>query len=81
MSTHYEPLCPCSTLPSSTDPLNVTRYQFKIWEMETEEPEGWAFDETQESATALPTGGAVLVAHHVDVTFGNVVVYDHTEHV
>ena len=71
----------CSTLPSANEALDVTRYQFKIWEMDTEEPAGWAIDETQESATALRTGGVVLLAHHVDVTFGNVVVYDHTENV
>ena len=68
-----------TTLEDTAEGLGVTRYQFKIWEMDTEEPAVWDFDETQESASALRSGGAALIAHHVDVTFGNVVIYDHTD--
>ena len=68
-----------TTLEDTAEGLGVTRYQFKIWEMDTEEPVVWDFDETQESASALRSGGAALIAHHVDVTFGNVVIYDHTD--
>tara|TARA_B100000959_G_C14826431_1_gene560013 strand:- start:542 stop:874 length:333 start_codon:yes stop_codon:yes gene_type:complete len=71
----------CTTEDDSNDGKGVTRYQLKIWEMDTEEPATWSYEERQESATALRTGGVALVAHHIDVTFGNVVVYDHTEHV
>lgn len=71
----------CTTLPDSDAGEGVTMYQFKIWEEDTAEPGSWDFEETQTSASALRTGGVVLLAHHVDVTFGNVVVYDHTENV
>jgi len=70
----------CTTQPGTED-VGLTLYQFKIWEMDTAEPEDWAFEAVQESATALRYGGVALVAHHVDATFGNVVVYDHTEEI
>ena len=79
--TTYHLKARCTTLPESSEEMGLSQYQFKIWEMDTDEPEDWAFEATQESATALQTGGCVLLAHHVDVTFGNVVVYDHTEDV
>jgi hypothetical protein len=68
-----------TTLPDTPTGEGATLYQFKIWEQDTDEPGSWHFEETQVSPTALREGGVVLLAHHVDATFGNVVVYDHTE--
>jgi hypothetical protein len=68
-----------TTLPDTEAGEGATLYQFKIWEQDTDEPAMWHIEETQVSKTALREGGCVLLAHHVDVTFGNVVVYDHTE--
>ena len=36
------------------------------------EPDGWAWTVTQASPHALRRGGLVLLAHHVDATFGDV---------
>lgn len=79
LGTTYHLKARCTTQPDAPDGEGVTLYQFKMWEMNSEEPESWDFEETQMSATALREGGVVLLAHHVDATFGNVVVHDHTD--
>jgi hypothetical protein len=66
----------CETLPDSPEGDGVTRYSFKIWPDGDSEPASWTWQETQTSEYALRVGGAVLVAHHVDVTFGDVTVTD-----
>ena len=68
-----------TTLPDTTSGEGATLYQFKIWEEAADEPDSWRIEETQVSSTSLREGGVVLLALHVDATFGNVVVYDHTE--
>lgn len=54
------------------------RYQFKVWDQATEkEPAAWMFDRvtTPGMTSTEPDHGAFsLVAHHTDVTWGNVVV-------
>ncbi len=50
----------------------VTLYSFKIWEDGSEEPASWDWEVEQQSEHALRKGGVVLLAHHVDVTFGDV---------
>jgi hypothetical protein len=50
----------------------TTRYRFKLWNAGEAEPAAWDWEVHQTSATALRSGGAVLLAHHVDVTFGDV---------
>jgi hypothetical protein len=62
----------CQTLPEDTPEMGVTRYSFKIWNDGEKEPADWTWDRVQKSATALRTGGVVLLAHHVDATFGDV---------
>ena len=76
---HLKTRCTTQSEPNIVEA--VTLYQFKIWKMDTEEPENWDYEETQVSTTALREGGVALIAHHVDATFGNVVVYDHTDDV
>jgi hypothetical protein len=48
-------------------------YRFKIWESGTPEPISWLL-EGQENAYDLSSGSLLLVAHHVDATFGNVTI-------
>jgi hypothetical protein len=59
----------CTTSP--TDP-STTTYRLRVWPKDREEPEGWDFQVEQSSESALRAGGVALVAHHVDVTFGDV---------
>ena len=59
----------CET--SESDP-NSTTYRLRVWPADREEPEGWDFQIEQTSDAALRAGGVALVAHHVDVTFGDV---------
>jgi hypothetical protein len=62
----------CETLPDSAEGHGVTRYSFKIWPAGNPEPAEWDWQQVQTSAHALRKGGAALLAHHVDVTFGDV---------
>lgn len=64
----------CRTLPDDPSGAGVTRYQFKIWPQSAPEPAAWTWDQTQTSRDALRTGGLALVAHFVDVTYGDVTV-------
>jgi hypothetical protein len=50
----------------------VTRYSFKIWKASKKEPLHWTWEVDQKSQHSLRKGGVVLLAHHVDVTFGNI---------
>lgn len=58
----------CETLPDRED-LAVSLYSFKMWSADDPEPSAWDWSVTQESATALRSGGFALVAHHVDASF------------
>lgn len=49
------------------------QYRFKVWEQGQPEPAGWDLVEDQALAEA-PDGSLVLVAHHVDASFGTVTV-------
>ncbi len=60
------------TLPDTDEGYGVTRYAWKTWPYDEDEPEAWAFEVTQASEHALRRGGVVLLAHHVDATFGDV---------
>jgi hypothetical protein len=63
----------CVTLPDE-GVEGVTRYSWKIWQEGETEPSAWDWEVVQKSEHALRKGGLVLLAHHVDVTFGNVTV-------
>lgn len=63
----------CETLDDNRD-KGVTRYSFKLWPESEPEPEAFDWQQVQASRTALRTGGAALLAHHVDVTFSDVIV-------
>jgi len=71
LKTCYAIRFACKTLPDAPDGAGVTRYSFKIWPTEDEEPKKCDWQHVQTSQTALRTGGVVLLAHHVDVTFGS----------
>lgn len=64
----------CETLPDAPGGAGVTRYSLKVWPEQDAEPDAWNYEVTQESAYALRQGSLGLVAHHVDVTFGDIVV-------
>ncbi|MBT5829866.1 MAG: hypothetical protein HOH77_06695 [Candidatus Latescibacteria bacterium] len=64
----------CETLPNGANGEGVTKYNFKIWTSDGPEPHNWDWEEIQTSQHALRNGGVVLLAHHVDATFGNVVI-------
>jgi hypothetical protein len=57
----------CETVEPET-----TRYSFKVWRMDVPEPDGWDFQVVQRSSVALRSGGLALVAHELDVTFGDI---------
>jgi len=48
-------------------------YQFKVWEDGKEEPSAWML-ETMDPKPIVSHGSFLLVAHHVDMTFGKVTV-------
>ena len=62
----------CQTLPDKNDGNGVSLYYFKIWRDGEIEPAHWDWQETQVSKYANRNGGVALLAHHVDVTFGNI---------
>jgi hypothetical protein len=50
-----------------------TRYSVKLWPYDQPEPESWDFQGI-ESGENVSSGSALLIAHHTNVTFGDVVV-------
>jgi hypothetical protein len=64
----------CKTLADDTAETGVTRYSFKIWPADSSEPKAWTWQHVQSSPYALRQGALALVAHHVDVTFGDITV-------
>jgi PKD repeat protein len=54
--------------------LIPAEYSWKMWQDGTQEPSAWDFVRTHKEAGMLTAGGPVLVAHHVDASFGDVVV-------
>lgn len=67
----YQMKMRCVTLPDEGRE-GVTRYSWKIWRNGENEQSGWDWVVEQKSEHALRKGGVVLLAHHVDVTFGDV---------
>ncbi|MEX1239984.1 MAG: hypothetical protein WEB30_09705 [Cyclobacteriaceae bacterium] len=63
----------CVTLPDE-GVEGVTRYSWKIWQEGETETSAWDWEVVQKSEHALRNGGLVLLAHHVDISFGNVTV-------
>ncbi len=64
----------CETLPDAPNGDGVTQYSYKVWLNTETEPVDWNFQVVQQSAYALRQGGVCLLAHHVDVSFGDVIV-------
>ncbi len=55
-----------------------SRYRVKLWPAGTAEPATWDLERFE--TDDLPSGSALLIAHHADVTFGNVSVVPIPEH-
>ncbi len=72
IASWYRMTVRCETLADSSLGHGVTRYSFKIWNESDAEPLTWDWQEIQQSEHALRQGGVALVAHHADVTFGDV---------
>lgn len=47
-----------------------SRYRVKLWPLGEPEPEAWDLERLE--INDLPSGSALLIAHHADVTFGNI---------
>ncbi|MEM7263068.1 MAG: dockerin type I repeat-containing protein [Planctomycetota bacterium] len=60
-------------LSSLTLPGGATEYRAKVWEDGQPEPTAWTLERVEED-DGQNVGSALLVAHHVDATFGNVLV-------
>jgi hypothetical protein len=48
------------------------RYRTKIWLAGADEPESWHAENMEAPADDFPSGGALVVAHHADVTVGRI---------
>jgi hypothetical protein len=72
LNERYAVVFRCETLPDEPAGRGATRYSFKIWNASGPEPQPWMWSQVQRSATALRKGGVALVAHHADVTFGDI---------
>jgi hypothetical protein len=58
----------------ATNPGQGSVYSFKVWRAGQSEPSAW--DLTGQAATSDPQSGSfLLLAHHVDATFGDVTAY------
>jgi hypothetical protein len=55
-----------------TMPDGRNRYRDKIWAVGDSEPEGWAVESLEQPSTDFPSGGALLITHRSDATFGRV---------
>lgn len=60
------------TLPDLPSGEGVSTYRWKMWRGDQSEPATWDWSYTQTSEHALRRGGLLLVAHHVDATFGDI---------
>lgn len=60
----------CLKLRVDTLPGPSARYRVKAWKESEPEPAAWDMDE-RDGGSAIPSGGALLVSHNTDVTFGN----------
>jgi hypothetical protein len=54
-----------------TLPGGAARYRAKLWPADEAEPNEWDFERI-EPMEDVPRGSALLLAHHSDVTFGNI---------
>jgi hypothetical protein len=57
----------------STLPGGEARYQVKLWPATDAEPASWDLERV-EDVEDVPVGSALLIAHHSDVSFGNIFV-------
>ncbi len=62
----------CATEPDGPGGQGVTRYSYKLWPLDEEEPPGWSWEVVQVSEHALRSGGIGLLAHFCRAAFGDV---------
>lgn len=60
-------------ITSAADPTKPATYRFKVWNAAQSEPAAWDIESVGVSGEPR-NGSIVLVAHHADVSFGNVAV-------
>ena len=61
------------SISSNPSPDQPATYRFKVWNASQPEPAGWDFEE-QGRPGEPRNGSIILLAHHADVSFGNVTV-------
>jgi len=61
------------SITSNADPKKPATYRFKVWPQAQAEPATWDFELAGISGEPR-SGSIVLVAHHADVSFGNVTI-------
>jgi hypothetical protein len=61
------------SISSNPSPDQPATYRFKVWNAGKPEPAGWDF-EAQGRPGEPRNGSIILLAHHADVSFGNVTV-------
>lgn len=64
----------CKSMADSSSDDGVTLYQYRVWNIRDPEPDAWSWERTQKSRNALRAGGVAFVAHHIDASFGDVLV-------
>ncbi len=64
----------CESLADDPSGAGRTRYRMKVWDAASPEPSAPAYEVVQVSQDALRSGGFAFVAHHVDASFGDLVV-------
>lgn len=50
-------------------------YSLKVWPVEWPEPDSWTLAGQQKDEHGPHSGSVLLVAHHVDITFGDIAIY------
>lgn len=55
-----------------TQPDLDSRYSLKVWEESQSEPSNWMLVRDNRGSNDLRTGSLMLLAHHVDASFGNI---------
>ena len=49
-----------------------SRYSLKVWDANEQEPQDW--EVVAVDTSDVPSGSLLLIAHYVDVSFGNIVI-------
>lgn len=72
LNVPYEIRLKAQTFPDPQGGVGLTEYSFKMWKRGVPEPPSWDWQSRYESWQTLRRGAVAFIAHHADVTFGNV---------